>query len=235
MQPSRLDKVVAHAERLLDELIGLRAKYAMLRPLLFDRDTVATWAAGKRAYGFSIVRSTLLESCVLEIAKIALDRDERTPSLLSLDSALADSQMLGDLREAYAVWNIAPTAGGDPHVIAIIQASERRDEAKRRLQFDALVVEFRARWAQLHSSSALTSFGKMRDKLIAHNELQFVNGKYAPLEVAGLELKYRDFDIVIAELDALVNFMNLVFRGANFDFDGHNRQLADASDGFWAK
>jgi hypothetical protein len=54
MQPSRRAKLVAQAERVLDELIGLRAKYAMLRPLLFDRNTVTVWAAGKRGYGFGV-------------------------------------------------------------------------------------------------------------------------------------------------------------------------------------
>jgi hypothetical protein len=233
MQPSRRDKLVAHAERVLDELIGLRAKYAMLRPLLFDRNTVTAWAAGKRGYGFSIIRSTLLESCVLEIAKIALDRDDRTPSLIRLDAALAEPPLLAELRVQYAVWNLAPTEGDDPDVIAILQASERREEEARRQEFDSLVGELRNRWAQLHASPALISFGKMRDKIVAHNELQFDGTKYVPLDVASLGLKYQDLDLVVAELDALVNLVNLVFRGAKFDFDGHDKQLADARDGFW--
>jgi len=233
MQPSRRDKLVAHAERLLDELIGLRAKYAMLRPLLFDRNTVAAWTAGKRGYGLSIIRSTLVESCVLEIAKIALDKDDRTPSLLSLGAALADPTLVADLREVYAVWNLVPTEGEDPDVIAILHASEKREQEIRGKQFDSLVAELRDRWAKLHASSALGSFGKMRDKIIAHNELQFDGTKYVPLDVAGLGLKYQDFDLVLAELDALVNLVSLVFRGANFDFKGHDEQLAKAREGFW--
>ena len=125
MQATRREKLTAHAELLLDAYLGLRGKYAMLEPMLFDQDTIDQWGTAPRACGFQILTNTLLMSCVLDISKIALDSDDRSPSLLHLVDALDDKQVLSELSEAYAGWHLAPTVGEEPEVIAPLQAAER--------------------------------------------------------------------------------------------------------------
>jgi len=235
MPPSRRDKAVAHANRLLDDLIGLRTTYAFLRPILFDQETIAAWGGGRRAYGLNVIKTTLLEWCVLEIAKIALDQDDRTPSLRRLDQTLDDPQVLDELREEYAVHALVPMGTDDPEVLALVAKAEQRDEANRRIEFDQLVARLRTRWTELSASNTLAAFGTMRDKVVAHSELQYDGTKYAPLDIASLGLQYGDLRKVIVELDALVDLVNLVFRGANYDFDGHDKQLAGASAVFWQR
>lgn len=233
--PTRSEKAAGHAAHMLDAFLRLRETYAMLEPVLFDGEVVGRWGAGPRARGRQILINTLLYSSVLEAAKIALDSDPRAPSLANLDQVLDDARAVETLREAYAVWNLhVAMQDEDAEVAKILEASERRDEAERRQQFDRLVAEFRARWATLKVSTALASFRIMRDKLIAHTEVRHEEGKYAVLNVATLKLKYGDLGAVVRDLEPLVNLATLIFRAVSFDFVDLDDQLGRSSRAFWA-
>jgi len=232
--PSRRDKVVAHAGHLLDVFRGLRARFAILEPLLFDQEVVARLGAGRRAHGLQILRGTLLESCILGIAKLVYDGDDRSPSLLRLIEALQDPKLSEALREDFAVWHLAPTSGDEPEVIALLQAAERREEAERRIKFDQFVDELRSSGAGLESSATLVSFRAMRDQLIAHNQLAFDGADYKPLDVTTLGLKLGDLRVVIDSLERIVDLISLIFRNASFDFEGLRAQLVTDRNAFWA-
>jgi hypothetical protein len=233
MSPSQREKAQGHAEHLLDLFIGLRGTYAMLEPLLFDRDVVARWGSGKRAHGFNLLTLNLLHSCVLGIAKIALDNDARTPSVWKLVSSLDHRALVEELREEYALWHLAPTSGEEPEVIDLVQRAERREEAERRVQFNGLVAETRLKWLELQESKALASFVTMRDKLIAHSELLHDGTKYRAVDVRSLGLKFGDLRSVIDALQTLVDRLTLIYRRASFAFDGLDKQLKGARDHFW--
>ena len=70
-------------------------------------------------------------SCLMDVSKIALDRDDRTPSVLHLVDVLAENEIRSELKEQFSVWNGAPTRGeskevdGDP--VAAIMSIERVD------------------------------------------------------------------------------------------------------------
>ncbi len=210
MPPTRLQKVQAYAEHLLDVFIGLREKYALLDPLIFDL------------------------SCLMDVSKIALDRDDRTPSVLHLVDSLSQDGVRDELREQFAVWHLAPTRGESREVIALLQAAERREEAERRERFDGHVAEVQDRWKSLHDSKVLQSCRTIRDKLLAHSELHHNGKNYEPLDVTSLGLKWGDLKQVISELEQIVNLLTLVFRNSSFAFDMLDEQLAKASDAFWA-
>lgn len=206
----------------------------MLEPMLFDRSVIDQWGSGKRAHGFRILANTLLHTCILDIAKIALDKDKRTPSVAQLVAALEDPAMVAELREEFAIWNLAPISGEDPDVIALLQAAERREEDQRRTQFDELVTSLRLGWEELIASPALASFSTMRDKLIAHSELWHDGASYRPFDVALLGLKFGDLRVVITRLRSLVDLITLVYRNSSFDFEMLDKQLARAQDQFWS-
>ncbi len=123
-----------------------------------------------------------------------------------------DPPVVAELRERFAIRNLAPAREEDPDDIALLEAMERREEAERRLEFGELVTELRSRWPLLRVSSALTSFRTMRDKLIAHHQLWHDGDKYRPLDVASLGLKRGDLRAVRSELQTLVDLTTLVFR-----------------------
>jgi len=232
--PSRKDKVTAQAAHLLDVYRALRARFAILEPLLFDQDLLKRVGAGRRAQGLNIMRGALVESCILEIAKIIHDGGARSPSMKGLTSALEDDELRTDLREDYAVWNIVPSDIGDPHVLALIQSSEQRDEAQRRTRFDDLVAELRSRAKQFDSSAATASVRQIRDQLIAHNQLSFDGSSYKPLDVTTLGLKLGDIGSMIDALEPTMDAITLIFRNSSFDFTRLRDQLTDDRNAFWA-
>jgi len=232
--PTRSEKIQAHAEHLLDLFVGLRTTFAMLEPILCDQVVVARWGAGKRASGLRVITNRLLNACVLDIAKIALDKDDRTPSVVTLVQALDDPLLLAEMRESYAIWNLAPTSAEDPDVIRMLQKIERREEEERRAKFDAHVNDVRARWKALGSSQALSSFARMRDKFIAHSELWHNGTKYEPRDISTLGLKLGDVRTVITELQTLVDLLTLIYRNSSFAFDELDQQVISTRDIFWA-
>lgn len=118
--------------------------------------------SGKRAAGLHVLTNALLHACVLEIAKIALDTDRRTPSVSKLVAALDDSRLLAELREDYAVCRLPSNAEDNPDVIAVLKRMEQREKQKRREQFDSLVGQLRSGWVDLRDSAALAGFVTMR-------------------------------------------------------------------------
>lgn len=203
---SRKPKAVAHAGHALDAFVQLRAQYSMMSPLLY--------------------------SCVLEIAKLAMDADRRTPSLQNLDAFLDDAALVCELRESFAVRGLVPPTG-DSDVDETLQWSERVDEKKRRAEFETLVDGFRTKWASLRDSSTMTSCGTIRDKLLAHREVARADGGYTVLDVGTLGLKLGDVGKVIDEIEDLINRATLIFRATSYDFIGLQRQLGSASRAFW--
>jgi hypothetical protein len=233
--PSRREKIVAHAEHLLDVFRALRGRFALLEPLLFDEAIVRRLGSGRRRHGMHLLTSALLNSCALEIAKIFHDGDGRSASLTGLVESLGDEMLLTELRERYAVWNIAPTSGNDSDILALIQAGERREEEQRRLQFAELVATLRTRYGNLQSSFAMASFRAMRDQLLAHNQMSFDGTTYHPLDVTALGLKFGDMRVAIDEIEAVMNLVTLIFRNSSFDFARLREQLTADRDAFWSQ
>ena len=83
--PTQIERLEAHAAHLLDAFIQLRERYALLEPMLFG-ETVSKGGSGKQGRGFSILKHSLFLSCSQDIAKLTLDDDNRTPSLVACNN-----------------------------------------------------------------------------------------------------------------------------------------------------
>jgi hypothetical protein len=224
----------AHAEHVLDAFIALSGTYAMVEPLLFDRDVIERWSGKKRRFGFDQLHLSLLHVCVLSIAKIALDSDKRTPSITNLVGALDNPSLVSELRERYAMWNLVLPEDKDPEIVEALRRMERQEEGQRRIQFDARLEELRKRWAELSDSAALKSCGVIREKLIAHSEMVLHDkSHYRPFDLSALGLKYGDLRLVIEALQRLVDLISVLFRGSNFAFDEMDQQFTAGRDQFW--
>lgn len=106
--PTQIEKMEAHAGHLLDVFIGLRERYALLHPMLFDQGTIGARGSGEQSRGFGILRRSLFLSCAQDIAKLSLDADERAPSILKIINALEDESLRRELEDRYARWVLPP-------------------------------------------------------------------------------------------------------------------------------
>lgn len=232
--PSQVEKLEAHASHLLDAFIGLREKYALLEPMLFDPDTVAARGSRHQARGFQILKNTLFLSCVQDIAKLSLDGDKRTPSIRNLVAGLDDDQIRQELEDRYAIW-VVPSAEQeeDPDIVAALKRMEERERLERREQFREHYAELQDGWKSLSESPSMEAFLTVRDKVSAHTEVRFVADKYQLVDIGKLGIKWGDVRRNMETMQRLVELLGPIVRNAGFAWDSLDAQLSKASTGFW--
>lgn len=235
--PSQADRLEAFASHLLDGYLHLRERFALLKPMHFDRALAARRGAGKQARGYLTLRNSLFLTCVQDVAKFAFDkdRDGRTPSVGLIVGKLTDDQLIESFRERYAAtkWPVL-NGEGDPAVLEAVAQLEASEEEERRLEFDKHWRELQALWIALAADPALKAFKTIRDTLTAHTEVRLVGDRYAPTDIADLGIKWSDLEAAIMKLQRAVALIGFVVRSSDFAWDHLERLLTQTSDGFWA-
>jgi AbiU2 len=227
--PTQIEKLKAYAGHLLDAFILLRERYAILSPMLFDNEVVARHGAKERGRGFNILRNSLFLSC----AQLAMDDDERTPSIRNLMRSVTDEKLRADFRSRYANWVISPITGEDPEILAALQKMQVKVNTERGEHFDQLYYEMTELWSQLSTSSEIKAFQTIRDKVSAHTEIRFSADKYQFVDVSKLGLKWGDLKKTVDTMQRLVELLELLIRNAGFAWDTLDAQLDDASKNYW--
>lgn len=232
--PTQIEKLEAHARHLLDAFIGLRERYEMLQPMLFNEQVPKQHGSGKQARGFLILRHSLFLSCAQDIAKLSLDDDKRTPSLLNLMSALNDTNLRNSFREKFAIWH-SPSieTETDPEIVEALKRMDLREEGERRAQFDELFIQASNEWTALSANAFLHGFCTIRDKVSAHTEVQYVVDKYQFVDISSLGIKWSDMRKAIESMQSIVELLGILIRNAGFAWDMLDEQLSKASNAFW--
>lgn len=232
--PSDLEKLQAHAAHLLDGFLGLREKYAMLEPMLFNRLVVKDCGAGLRARGFNILKNTLFLTCVQEIVKLTLDSDKCAPSIKNIVNTLERSELRRKLRELYSVCYIDPPVGEvDPQILDALATRSRCEQAKRETEFNAHYKELVRVWEIVSSSKTTTAFKTIRDKVSAHTDVHLVEGQYKLIDISKLDIKWKDLRQTMESLQELVVLIGFIVRSSSFAWDSLDSQLEKAATGFW--
>lgn len=232
--PTQIEKLEAHAGHLLDAFIGLREKFAILEPMLFDQDVNGRRGSGLQARGFQILRNALFLSCAQDIAKLALDKDEKTPSIRNLATALNEPSLLAELEQRYSVWVVpAVERETDPEIVAVLRRMEDRERLERRHEFRAYLQEIQQRWDALAASPAMNGFLTVRNRVSAHTEVRFVADKYCLVDIGTLGIKWGDLRLSIEAMQRLVELLGFVIRNAGFAWDSLDERLTSDVQGFW--
>jgi hypothetical protein len=234
--PTQIDKLQAHAGHLLDSFIHLRERYAMLEPLLFGPSSAPAPSNPYAAKGYHILRQSLLLSCCQDIAKLCLDKDDRTPSIRNLVTPLTEVAVRDALRDQFSVWRLPRTTeDDDPDIAAALQRIELREESERRTQFEDLLCELTDTWAALSTRPALDSFATIRNKLTAHTEVRYVADKYQLIDIGSLGLKWQDLKDTIDLMQKVVELLGQLIRNTNFAWDLLDDQLTNSAAAFWQR
>lgn len=229
-----LEKLKAHSEHLLDGFLGLRERYAMLEPMLFNKSVIEKKGQGLMARGFLSIKNNLFLYCSQDIAKLSLDKYDTSPSIKRILEKLQDQAILTTLEEEFSVWYADPPAGEqDSSVLELLRQMGEKKCQERRSQFKDLVASLNENWHQLENRPALESFKKIRNKVSAHLDVNLVNGKFQPLDVESLDVKWKDIGETIAEMQLIIHQISLVVRGASFAWDSLDKNLHKAALGFW--
>lgn len=236
MMQDQIRRLDAHASHLLNGFLDLRAKYALLKPMLLDKD-LAERTRGDRVRGFILLRHTLFLSCAQDVAKLCTDTDNRTPSVNKIVDALEDEALRSRLREMFSVrepnqWDNQNNED-DPHIRASLAEFDRRDEEERRTQYDNLHVELTQEWNELSSSEAFQSFRVIRNKVSAHMEIRLVDNEYRAQDIEQLGISFSDLGDTIDSMESIVELIGLTVRSCNFAWDSYHTQMTTMADAFW--
>ena len=232
--PTQIEKLEAYASHLLDAFILLRERYAVLAPMLFDTEVIDRHGSRERGRGFNILLNSLFLSCAQDIAKLAMDDDDRTPSIHNLVRAMTDEQLRATLRSRYINWANTPISEADPEVLAALTKMQVNDRRERGEHFDELYCEVSTLWAKLSTCSEMRAFLKIRDKVSAHTEIQFYGDKYQFVDISKLGLKWGDMRSMVETMQRIVELLGLLIRSAGFAWEMLDEQLDSASNEFWA-
>lgn len=232
---TEIKKLKAHAEHLLDGFLGLRERYAMLEPMLFKQPVIKAYGHGNMTRGFLAIKNNLFLICCQDIAKLALDNYETTPSIKRIVEKLQPSELLSILEEEYSIWYVDPPAHEkDPEVLALLKHMDEKEREERRVQFKEFVSRLIEKWRALADKPSLEAFKKIRNKVSAHLDINLIDGKYQPLDIDTLAIKWKDLRETIEQMQEIVELIGLVVRGASFAWDSLDKQLNDTANGFWA-
>jgi hypothetical protein len=217
MNPQALDKARAHAEHLLDLLIELKHKLALLNPLLPGEAIARTAHAGPQSKGLAVLRFALFGSCL-----------PRAPSVANIIPVFEDLTSREQLKSEFCLRFYAG-AGPDRDIRLVLERLSLEQGGDPRRRFDDSVARLLADWAHLRAVPQLQACKTIRDQLVAHTDLRFVDGSYQLLDVGPMGLHWTDLGPLTGQLEDCVSLINLLIRSAGFDFDGLDGQLRSAN------
>jgi hypothetical protein len=229
-----IEKLEAQASQLLDGFIGLRETYALLDPMLFDRETIASRGSFGQRNGFLILRRSLLLACVQDIGRLCLDSDERAPSIPRLIAQLRNQSLRDELRRRYCVFGGEPArTESDPDIIRLLADIAQREQTARGDEFDRYFARLLTSWDELSNGSALTEILAVRDKVSSHAEDHAGRRRYLLADITRLGIDLTGLKPTIQAMQEQVALIETMVHAAGFSWNSLSRQLADAVQGFW--
>ncbi|HEY1768885.1 MAG TPA: hypothetical protein VGG02_01350 [Chthoniobacterales bacterium] len=216
-----MNAAVAKLEAQVDALeeLTLRAfnRYLFLAPMLTSGELASRMNDERNGNLFVQLRGWLYWGLVQELAKICLDRDEKSPCISSIRSNLADTPGLLNFLEQKYTNNI--------HGIGSVE--------ELRCEFQREYGKFDTKAQQLLESNVVGGYKTIRDKLISHNELRKQGERYQFHDVAEENLKYGDERQVLETLRELVILLLLLVKNADTNWDSYLNTTENLVRRFW--
>jgi hypothetical protein len=161
--PEQAERFRALFEYLDRQYMELVANYHLMVVPWSDDSVIAHFNITSRAQGLSLVRSSLLDSCILAITKLLFDGQDTNPSLLTMvrpflsGNRKKHSELLTLLESEYSDWR--PTIPENerqrhpPETIEFMTKVDREDARKRHAEFQDRMDKVAADWPRLAKAS----------------------------------------------------------------------------------
>ena len=117
--------------------------------------------------------------------------------------------------------------------LQIAQHFQKKEEEELRLEFDETYRRFQDNSTKLLSSDALNGYVTIRNKLIAHNELQKTADGYDFFDVRVLKLKYGKERRTLEMAREVLDDLDLLVRNSSFAWDSFLEQETKDVCKFW--
>ncbi|MGA2854383.1 MAG: hypothetical protein ABSE90_09680 [Verrucomicrobiota bacterium] len=233
MPKERIAKLDAHVRKCFDLLLVAHKQYANLRPMMGDQKLLDRIGRENKNRGFDTIRFTLYWNLVQELVKIVADDDGRVPSIHNFRKHFEDGQVKGFLKEKFSVWPslVKDTYHGE--LKKVLKQSDKQDENERRQLFDSRYDKVMKESEELLNSPALASMKDIRDKILAHNELNLLSGSYRFVEPKDFGLKYGDERVVLEKATLVFDDFFVLVTQIYFDWNEFKAITNRDADEFW--
>ncbi|HSH40456.1 MAG TPA: hypothetical protein VK993_16915 [Chthoniobacterales bacterium] len=230
MIADRLAKLRAQSESLQTLLLRAYAKFLFFRPMMVNMKLNDRISAEGRHVGFEQLRNWLYWDFIQELVKICADPDRRAPSIRNINEALANADVLQELRRSYAcrTWPIIR-----PEDREAVRQLEEEDRRTLEVEFDDTFRRFWMNADALLNSEELAGYSTIRNKLIAHNELRHTAGRYGFFDVRLLKLKYGHERKLLENAREIIDAIELLVRNCSFSWDSFVDQETQDVCTFW--
>ena len=227
------EKLFGYAEHLLGYFRGLDLKWALLEPMISDRSLQLRYQGGGRSEGFAAIRQTMYFDCVLDIANLAFDNDDRTPSIRGVIAGLEDPRAKSELRHSYS--ELALTMEIDPETTKRELDSARIEwRAEHARDFDERYERLLANWRSFCEQRWVPGFQEIRDKVRGHFELKKVGQSYTPaVDISQLGLQWCDPGDAIRLMEPIVLDLYLLIQRAAFYMAASTSHFQRVAKEFW--
>jgi AbiU2 len=177
----QIEKLKGHALVLSEGCRDLIQSFALLTPMAENKELLKRFSRTKRALGFHTMRWSLMQECVIGIAKLAYDDFPQSPAAIKLArTVLAFPQQLRDrMKNAFAVPIRPVLASNRPETDQdrlVREEIERAETLELQQAFEDYLDELQKEVEWLEQNRE--SFKNLRDKRLAHLEVKFGDNGY---------------------------------------------------------
>lgn len=234
----RLNKVAGYATVLADRYLSARLKLAILDGLL-DGTIAKRVDNSYGAHAYNALSLTLLLDLVRDLCVLALDENERAPSIVNVWQLMLSQELRDALRDKAARPHHRETVHAEnvpPALLTAVQDRFRCEDIQRKQQsFDETYARAAANIKTILKSDIAKSFKTARDKVIAHYEMR--GGKAGPVlyDVRETGLTWgspREFTNLI---ERTIWDLVLLATWGSYDEGGFEEMHRRYANDFWAR
>jgi len=220
--PEQAERFRALFEYLDQQYMDLVADYHLLVPPWSLQTLIDRFNRTDRLAGFKLVRSALLDTCILAITKLLMDGDDTNPSLLTMvrpflkGNRQKRAELLQILEFDYSDWarRISPEErkNNSEAVIKMLEEVGEKRALACRKEFWERVEAIAEDWPKLMRASE--KLVPVRNKWIAHFEVEYDPNakKYEPIKLPSLRDVYLTIEEVVPTITDTVSHLAGLFK-----------------------
>ena len=216
MNREGIEKLEAQVDSLVTLMMRSYAQFLFLRPMMVNYELIARMGTEGKRSGFEQLRSILYWNFIQELVKICDDQDKRTPSIKRIIDKLDNNSLKKDLEDKYSKSALPRIEGEDYDAWKALRDQE---ENELRVKFRNIFERLKNNSKELLSSTTLSGYKEIRDKLIAHNELRKSEDEYKLFDIGILNLEYGNERELLEKAKDIIDDLNSVVRNAGFSWD----------------
>lgn len=205
--PEQAERFRALFEYLDRQYMELVANYHVMVIPWSNDPVINRFNQTDRVQGLELVRSSLLNTCILAITKLLLDGDDTNPSLLTMvrpflpGNRQKHAELLTILESKYSDWGQVITEderrNNPPEIIELFAKINREDAQKRHAEFKERADKVASDWPKLANASE--RLRPVRNQWVAHFEVEYdpSTKEYKPPPLPPLKEVYQLIEKVI--------------------------------------